>query len=211
MLLIYHELSDEDLIVLIDAGSESAKASFYERYYIRSENIGAFYANEFKRLAVSQEELTATAYSILPDILKAYKNVTCSFYTYWRIAVRNAIYEYIKEFYLTASHPYKTKVSLDEEVFTNNERMVMHDTIGEEDVFDYDYSSVLDVVEDTIVDEHSVLTNEEKIVAAMLLEEHSIDPKFLMEKYGWDKSHTYYVISRMKKKLAKLLKAVICK
>ena len=203
--MIKEELSDLDLIALIEAGSASAEAAFYERYLNYSKTIARSYVNEFAHSGIGVEDFTASAFSKVSIALANFnkiENKSVSFNGYWKTIVKNAIFDYLLEnAYTSEVNRPLSDYSFDDYAYYNNERIELHDVIGEKDT----YTSLRDVVINYIEEEDSNLSDDERLVAKLLLiDEYEVSE--ILQETGWGRPKLNYVIRNVRQKIGKILK-----
>lgn len=201
--MIKEELSDEDLLALIDAGSKSAEDALYNRYYAESVRAGKNYAKLYRHLGISEEEYTAVAFSKVYDALRSYKNVRINFRSFWHVLVRNAVFDLINHSDYQVSVKYDKNVSLDDQAYISSDEVLLSDVIGEdEDKGDDDlYTNIANIINNKEND----LTDEERKVArlAFILGYKRRD---MLEILDTNKDHLSYVLKVVRKKIIKILK-----
>lgn len=203
--MINTDFTDEELISLINSGSQSAEVALYERYFRYSRVLASDYIETFDINPSLEEELTAVIFSKFPIILQKADKIGTAFNLYWKASVRNLVYDYIEE--LKQPYPlYSSQnVSFDEYAF-EDEKLTLHDVLGDDDqeMSDVD-SPIFGLLKDLIEKENSPLNENEKKVAKLMFFEE-LDARSIAEKLGWKRDHTNYVIRSAKDKIIKIIK-----
>ena len=204
--MIKEELSDEDLLILIDADSKSAELALYERYYRFSQQLGKYYEHEFKRTGIQAEEFTALAYEMLPKAVANRNRIKRSrFFHYWRKLCTNTIYDYVRHHVETVGVSAEFGIYLDDHTYGGIESYQFHDVLGEEDTKLKPNDEVYELLLRELKKKNSTLTNKEKLVARLMLIEEK-------EAYEIAKithisiSGVYYTFNTFKKKFSKIIK-----
>ena len=202
--MIKEELSDEDLLALIEAGSKSAEDALYHRFYAESVRAGKNYARLYRHLGISEEEYTSVAFSKVYDALCSYKNVRISFRSYWHVLVRNAIFDFINHSGYETSVKYDKNVSFDDQAYICSEDLLLSDVVGEVDELFSDENIYVHVAK-IINNKENDFTDEERKVArlAFIL---GYKRKEIVELLNTNEDHLSYVLKVAKKKIMQILK-----
>lgn len=204
--MIKEELSDEDLLILIDADSKSAELALYERYYRFSQQLGKYYEAEFKRTGIQAEEFTALAYEMLPKAVANRGRIKrARFFHYWRTLCTHVIYDYVRHHVETVGVSAEVSIYLDDHMYDGIESYQFHDVLGEEDTKLKPNDELCKILIKELKKKNSVFKENEKVVARLiLLEEKEVEE--VADEMGLSKSSVYYIFSTLKKKFSKIIK-----
>ena len=195
-------MSDDDLIFLINSGSKLAEQVFYRRYSEYARDIAKSYFVDFKNSGISEDDFYAIAFSKTHDALNGYGNKTKKFLLFWKIVVRNAIYDYVKENSYTLGARALAGTSFDEIRYMNNEHVLFHDIYGEEEEKN---DSLLKFIEGYVYGSSKYLTYREKVVADLLYFKE-MTPSEILEETKWSRNTLSYVMRVTKRKIQKIIK-----
>lgn len=204
--MISEELSDEDLIVLINAGSKSAELAFYERYSRYSATVAKDLVKDYSLVDSQVDDVTTIIFSRIPFLIRAYTNVTTSFNRYWKVAARNLVLDYIRKLPSNCFKGRKDDVcfNLEDVPYIENDQLTFHDVLGEDDEYllgkDGKINELLNIVKNS-----RRLTDEEKKVAIMFFFDE-LDVNEIAKALKISVQHVRYVIRTSKRKLAIILK-----
>lgn len=202
--LIKDDLTDEELLYLIEAGSDSAKSALFDRYYKRSESIGRYYYKMYRRTGITIEEFTMVAFSKTDEAFKTYRNKRVDFYNYWKVLVRNAIHDYIRHNSFTIG-PRSHTVSIDEGVSYDNEPLYLHDVIGDVDEVINDSRSIVNLLNEIVETDKYNFTSEERAFTDLYyVKGYEIEE--ITEMLQSSINHIYYVAKVVKSKITKIIK-----
>ncbi len=195
-------MSDEDLIFLMSAGSEAASMAFYARYNEHAWKIAKAFFKCHSNHGIAVNEFYTVAFEATYIALRQYKNIRGRFYPYWNVTAMHDMVDYLNENSYVGEAKPLGGVSLDSVCYINNERQIFHDVIGSED----DESNELsEVVRHFIVDDNKVLTDEEKILANLLLLEN-LSAGEIIKITGWKRNKYSYLLRKLRTKMQKILK-----
>ena len=199
--MLLKEMSDEDLIFLINRGSKSAETTLYQRYSVYARHQARKYLAEFEDSGISEDELYAVAFSKVHESLTKFDEIEKVFYVYWKTVARNAIYDYVRK----NSYKFGAKefagVSFDDYRYSNNYSLYFSDVIGQDESDEEMRKFLEPYIEGNI----ELLTNEEKLVAKLkLFDDYS--RKEIQDVTGLKMSRVNYLLSSATKKLQQLLK-----
>lgn len=194
-------MSDDDLIFLINSGSKLAEQVFYRRYSEYSRDIAKSYYLDFINSGISEDEFYTIAFSKTHDALKTHGNKKLAFLLYWKIVVRNAIYDYVQENSYTLGAKALAGTSFDEIRYMNNEHVLFHDIYGEEE----DTNSLLKFIEEYVYGPSEYLTYREKVLADLLYFKE-MKPSEILVETNWSRGILNYVTKMMKEKIQKIIK-----
>lgn len=194
-------MSDEDLIFLINAGSQLALTIFYKRYYIYSKALAKEYALEFKDSGIQEDEFFAIAFERVQHALKKYQNIHKKFMPYWKKVVRNAVFDYVRVNSYQSGAKIYGEISLDSECYHGNEKFTFHDAIGEMD----EENQLQKLLESYLAEDESTLTNEEKLILYYyFLEQRTIAD--ISEITSFARTRVNYLIKTTRQKIQKIIK-----
>lgn len=205
--MIKEELTDEDLLTLIEAGSKSAEDALYNRYYQLSEEAGINYYKLYKKYGITAEEFASVAFSKVYDALCNYKNVRVDFRSYWRVLVKNAVLDYIKESGYELSVKYGGNLSLDARAYLCSEELLLSDVIGSNEMEYLEGDTLLTLFNSIISKKEYNFTNEERRVAKLVYI-MGYKKREVAEMLKVSDDHISYVLKSAKKKIIKILKEV---
>ena len=194
-------MSDEDLIFLINSGSKLAETVFYKRYSRYSNKIAKEYYEYFKSSGISREDFYAVALAKTHAALMNYTNVSQPFNRYWKSAVRNAVYDYVRHNSYKCSAKALSGISFDEECYPNNEHMLFHDIYGE----DESSREIYELIEKYVYGPSDYLSDDQKLLADLLFFKEW-KPSSILEYTHWTRARLSYLIRATKKKIQRLLK-----
>ena len=196
------ELTDERLVFLICKGDSHAEAIFYDKYYQKSKIAGRVFYLKYGDLGISEDEFTAVAYSSVALAINKYKQIKGSFNSYWSAIVKNEVAKYIEENTTVLSN--KSNISLDDECYENNDVIQYHDTLSSSE--NDDGLTLKECIKKYIYSPTSDLSDEEALVAHLLFyREYSLEE--IMNRTGWKRAKTYYVMRNTRKKISDYLKS----
>ena len=194
-------MSDEDLIFLTNAGSKLAEMAFYRRYSEYSRHQARIYASCFKNTGITEEEFYAVAFSKTHEAFLRFDRIEKDFYTYWKVMVQHAIYDYVRDNSYQAGGKAFGGTSLDRQRFYNNEVLLLSDTVGEDETTNQVYEFIQALVDG----ESNLLTKEEKVIAdLLLLQEHS--RKDICQLTNWPMNKVNYLARKVTRKIQQILK-----
>ena len=199
--MLLDEMSDEDLIFLIKSGSKVAEQVFYNRYSKNASELAKTYYIEFKDTGIPEEDFFSVAFSKTHQALLKFANRRKGFYSYWRAVVKNAVYDLVRDNSYSLGARSLGDTSLDDTRYDNNEKMMFHDIYGE----DENQATLVEVVENVIYGDSHHLTDEEKLMADLLLFKE-LKPGEIMKLTNWSRGHTSYLIRVVKSKIQEIIK-----
>ena len=194
-------MSDEDLIFLIKKGSKAAERTLYQRYSRYARHQAKHYAHEFKGSGISEDEFYAVSFSKTHEALLKYENINKSFFVYWKIVTKNAIYDYVSANSYEAGAKALSGASLDSLCFDNNEMLHLGDIVGEVER----NNQIIEFLLPYINGEIEYLTELERRVAELLLI-YDYNRKEIAKALGYKESRSNYLVRQTLDKIQKLLK-----
>lgn len=195
-------MSDEDLIFLINSGSKLAEQVFYRRYSNFAHEVAKSYYLEFKDTGITEEDFYAVAFSKTHSALINYAHRHKNFLAYWRIVVKNAIYDYVRDnSYSLGARPL-SGTSLDEYRYDNNEHLLFHDIYGDSS---HNSQTLIHIIEDQVYGESNYLSHDEKLLADLLFFQE-LKPSEILSETNWSRNRLSYLMRVVKKKIQILLK-----
>ena len=200
--VLLKEMSDDDLIFLINSGSKLAEQVFYRRYSVYAREIAKSYYIDFKDSGISEDDFYAIAFSKTHDALNSYGDKRKKFLLYWKIVVRNAIYDYVRDNSYTLGARALAGTSFDEIRYMNNEHVLFHDIYGEEERND---DSLLKFIEGYVYGTSKYLNYREKMVADLLYFQEKT-PLEILKETNWSRGTLSYVMKMTKEKIQKIIK-----
>ena len=201
------ELSDDELLCLIHAGSKSAELALYDRYYRYAKVLAKNFFRIYPVSGISEDEFFEVAFSILPKTIRRYDSILSSFYNFWITCAKNAISTYLtRNAYGSTKRPYYrsiTDLEFSGDIsIGNNKTMKISDESDRHVLYADDLKEmIISLLEDPFND----FTEDEKTCAYLVFIK-GCSNKELMRQTGWDKNHTNYTLRRVKNKLIILLK-----
>lgn len=199
--MLLEEMSDEDLIFLINSGSKLAEMAIYRRYGEYARHQANNYYFHFRKSGISVDEFYAVAFSKVHDALKKQEDITSNFYIYWKTMVKNAIYDYVKHNSYESGAKAFAGLSLDGMCYDDNEVITFNDIVGENEKS----SSLMDILNSYVYGDEILLSDEEKLIAELyIIKDSSIQE--IMDITHLSRSRVNYLIKTTKKKIQKLLK-----
>lgn len=203
--MIKEELTDEELLYLYEAGSDSAKSALFDRYYNYSVGLGKYYYKMFKRCGISIEEYTAVAFSKFDEALKSHKKIRIDLLNYWKLLVKNAVYDYIrKNSYTLGARAFM--LSLDDTVvYDDDDPLYLHDVVGDLDEVISDSRSIMGLIKAIVeTDEYDFTSEEREIVRLTYLEGYEIEESAKI--LNISSNHAYYIAKMVKRKISEIIK-----
>lgn len=200
------ELSDDELLCLINAGSKSAELAFYERYYRHARSLAKALSRIYVNVGVSEDEFTAVAFATLPKLIKCYDAILSSFYNFWLTCAKNAVASYLrKNAYGSESRPYFRSIDEGELSGDRISSKLLNREGDESDRHEMYANDLKGTIINLLEDPKNRFTEDEKTAGYLVLID-GYSNKELMRTTGWDKNHTNYTLHRVKSKLIILLK-----
>ena len=201
--MLLEEMSDEDLIFLINSGSKLAEKVFYVRYARQSHAVAKEYFEAFKDSGISEEDFYAVIFAKTYDAFISFnsKTVEKTFYKYWRAVIKNAVYDYVRiNSYQIGARPLGD-TSFDDIAFINNENLMLHDTIGENETD----NQILELIKSYVESDSEFFTYEEKALLRLLIyEENTIQE--VSDNFDIPRNHINYLIRCIREKTKKIIK-----
>ena len=199
--MLLKEMSDEDLIFLINAGSELAQMTFYRRYRQYAKMVAKEYYKEFKDSGIQEDEFFAIAFERVQHAIEKYKNIQKKFLTYWKVIVKNAIYDYVRVNSYQGGMKVLSGLSLDSDCYHDSDRYTFHDAIGEKE----EENGLKEFLENYLEDNEKTLSDDEKLILRhYILVDHTIEE--LCEITHLNKARINYLIRTTRNKIQQIIK-----
>lgn len=194
-------MSDDDLIFLVDANSQLAEKELINRYMQVAKKVAKDYSDAFSDSGIPYEDFYAIAINCIHNSIHTYSNREVPFRRYWKVCVRNAIYDYVRNnSYRTAALPL-SEVSLDDVFYKEGENIRFHDTVAD----NQPSNTIFELLYDYVSSNDGYFSKDEKtLIVLHYLEERTLIE--FLEVTGWSRSKTYYIIKKARIKIAELLK-----
>lgn len=199
--MLLNEMSDDDLIFLVDAKSQLAEQELINRYMVIAKNVAKEYADVFSDSGILYDDFYSIAISCIHIAIHSYNNRKVPFKKYWKICVRNAIYDYVKDNSYRSGAKALSEISLDDTCYKESDSVRFHETVADS----HSTNTIYDILYDYASSDSDYFTKDEKVMIILhYLEERTIDE--FCDITGWSKSKANYVIKNAKKKIFEILK-----
>lgn len=210
--MFVYELLDEELIALIDAGSQLAEKTLYNRYHHFSHLLTLELLKEYIDYRLDYEEVISVIYTKLPTIISNYHKVYSRFHLYWKKCARNAFFDYLNEIKDDVLGGKRANViSTDEVYYEGNRSLLVHDVIGvDDDQLIANDTLTINILKNLVYEDDPTLNAEEKLIAHYIYF-RGYKTKDILERTPWSRDHVNYLVRNTKDKIIKILKSVIYK
>jgi len=197
------DLSDHELIILINEGNKQAEETLYSRYKLKSEILGKVLYYQYKSTGIQDDEFIQVALICVSKAIRLYKDGK-NFEKYWKKIVNNEVIDYIKtDRSIFTNSP--IRLSLDECKYADDGKMQLHEVLCQPDEKE-NVESLSQLLEEFIYSKNNNFTDDEAL-AAHLMYYRSLSTMQIAEFTGWKKAKAFYVVKGVRSKISNYLKS----
>lgn len=204
-IMLLEEMSDEDLIFLINSGSKLAEKVFYIRYSKHSRIVAKEYLEAFPDSGITKEDFYAVIFAKTYEALTRYKTnlIEKSFYKYWRAVIKNAVYDYVRINSYQMGARALSELSFDEVAYSNNDSLMLHDMISENEADHHLMEMIKSLIEKNGKEKYFNY-EENELLRLMIYEDKTIME--IMKEFNISRNHMNYLMKHIREKLEQIIK-----
>lgn len=206
IIIITEFLTDEELVMLVVNGVESAFSELFKRYKRHSELLSGVYVKSYKSSGILFDEFEDVCLMAFYDALRSYKRSRLKFYSYWRVVAKNKLNTYLRQHSLALGrNTLGVGISLDSYIESGRDT-----SFSVEDKYQMYADDIKDIIRDIFKDPKYSFTEEEKAIG-LLVYLHGYTPASAIRVLGWEKNHGNYVMSLVRLKFIRIFNELYCK
>lgn len=195
------ELSDEELVFLVQQNNKEALIILIERYRKKSEIICKKIIREFPNTGIPLQDLIAVGLTTLISSIKTFKfydEKKTSFSSYWNVSITRNIMDYLQKYSYKSKGQIISGISLDNVLKKGDDETTFESMVGEPDIDVNERFLFQDFERLILVDEHTFSGNEKDVALSWLYDD---DIDRISKQFNIKKSKVYYVINKAKELL----------